>query len=418
MGEKGIVIIGASHAGVQAAASLREAGYSGPLRLIGDEVGVPYHRPPLSKAYLTGKAAEVQPLRAEVFFEQNAIERIEGVAATAIDPEGKSVRLEDGRVIGFDHLVLATGSRARRLDVPGRDLPGIFQLRDQRDAAAIRDALGNARRAVVVGAGFIGLEFAAVAADRGLACTVVEAAGAALGRALSRPMADYLVDWHCQRGVDFRFNETITGFETGPSGRVAYLRTRSGDRIDADLVLVGIGADAETVLAETAGLQADNGILVDAYLGTSVPHISAIGDCARFPQPGTGKATRLESVQNATDQARALALTLTGKPTAYEAVPWFWSDQGALKLQMAGLSAGCDEAVVSGDPASGRFSVYCFRDGVLESVESINRPADHMAARQVLKAGRRGTGPRAFEVKEPGFSLKAFATGPGATVGA
>lgn len=408
MMDKGIVIIGAGHAGVQAAASLREAGFSGPLRLVGDESGTPYHRPPLSKAYITGKAADAQPLRADAFFDQHGIKRVAGIAAVAVDAKARTVSLENGETLDFDHLVLATGSRARKLDVPGANLSGIFQLRRREDAAAIRDALGQARRAVIVGAGFIGLEFAAVAAARGIDCTVIEAADAALCRALSKPMAEYLVGWHRENGVDFRFNQCVAAFEAGDNGRVTAVHTVAGDVIPADIVLVGIGADAETALAEKAGLKTGGGIIVDAYLRTSSPFVSAIGDCARFSHPRTGEPIRLESVQNATDQARNLALTLTGQPVPYAAIPWFWSDQGPLKLQMAGLSSGCDDAVVGGDPATGRFSVYCFRDGVLASVESINRPADHMAARNVLKACRPGAGPDVHQVKDPGFSLKNF----------
>ena len=405
MNENGIVIIGAGHAGVQAAASLREAGFAGPLKLVDNENEHPYHKPPLSKAYMTGAAAEAQPLRAGVFFEKNGIERLCGTAVSAIDPAGQFITLADGRVLPFGHLILATGSVARRLNVPGGDLAGIHQLRTRADAQALRDAFADARRAVIIGAGFIGLEFAAVAAARGVETTVIEASDAILKRALSRPMAEYLHERHRAEGVTFRFQETVESFIPAEDGRVDAVRTASGDEIPADIVLVGIGADAATDLARQAGLEVGNGISVDDRLQTSAETISAIGDCVSFPHPQAETPIRLESVQNATDQARYLARTLTGSPASYDAVPWFWSDQGPLKLQIAGLSQGHDRTVLRGDMASGRFSVFCFRNDDLVAAESINQAADHMAMRRILKGDRR---PSPSQIADPEFSLKAF----------
>lgn len=406
MNENGIVIIGAGHAGVQAAASLREAGFAGPLKLIDNETENPYHKPPLSKAYLTGATAEAQPLRAGVFFEQNNIERLSGMAVSTIDPTGRLITLADGRVLPFGHLILATGSTARRLTVPGSDLTGIYQLRTRADAHALRDAFAGARRTVIIGAGFIGLEFATVAAAHGIETTVIEASDAILKRALSRPMADYLHAWHRAQGVTFRFQETVVACIPASNGRVGAVQTASGDEIPADIVLVGIGADAETTLARQAGLAVGNGIVVGDLLSTSAANISAIGDCALFPHPQAEMPIRLESVQNATDQGRCLARTLTGSPTSYDAVPWFWSDQGSLKLQIAGLSQGHDRTVLRGDMASGRFSVFCFRGDSLVAAESINQVADHMAMRRILKGVGR---PSPGQVADPEFSLKAFA---------
>ena len=406
MNENGIVIIGAGHAGVQAAASLREAGFTGPLKLVDNENEHPYHKPPLSKAYLTGAAADAQPLRAGVFFEQNGIERLSGTRVSAIDPTGQLITLANGRVLPFGHLILATGSTARRLNVPGSDLHGIYQLRTRADAQILRDAFTGARRAVIIGAGFIGLEFAAVAATRGIETTVIEASDAILKRALSRPMAEYLHERHRAAGVTFRFQETVAAFLPAEGGRVGAVRTAAGDDIPADIVLVGIGADAETGLARQAGLAVGNGIIVDHQLRTSAKNISAIGDCALFPHPQAEMPIRLESVQNATDQARCLARSLTGSPTSYDAVPWFWSDQGPLKLQIAGLSQGHDRTVLRGDMASGRFSVFCFRGDYLVAAESINQAADHMAMRRILKGVRR---PSPSQVADAEFSLKAFA---------
>lgn len=406
-----IVIAGAGQAGFQAAASLREAGFSGSLSLIGEEAALPYQRPPLSKAYLAGKTDDRGLLlRQESFFAEHRIEHRPGIRVTAIDRAGRSVRLSDGEDLSYDHLILATGTRNRALPVPGADLAGVHQLRSLDEADALRAAIGGIHRIVVVGAGFIGLEFAAVCAARGLSVTVIEAAERVMARAVSPETSAAFRSFHEEAGVTFLFGAGVTAIE-GEGGRVAAVRTDDGKSLPADLVLVGIGVVPNQELAAEAGLAVRDGIEIDAFLATSDPAISAIGDCVRFPSrfasgmPG-GDRVRIESVQNAVDQARCLAARLTGRPAAYDAVPWFWSDQGPRKLQIAGLAAPTDASVLR--RAGAGFSVFRFRDDALSAVESVDRPADHMAARRLLAAGKALTPGQAAD---PGFDLKALATG-------
>jgi 3-phenylpropionate/trans-cinnamate dioxygenase ferredoxin reductase subunit len=398
-----IVIVGAGQAGLQAAVSLREAGYDGSLTLVGDEPGLPYQRPPLSKAYLLGKMpASGLELRGSDFLAAKAIELVQCDPAISIDRQGQRVWLASGRGLGYDHLVLATGARRRELKVPGSDLPGIHYLRTRADAEMLKERLTHARRALVVGGGFIGLEFAAVAADRGLACTGIEAAPALLGRAVSMVTADHIRHTHEAQGTRFLFGAGVSRFEAGSDGRVAGAVTSSGEALPADLVLVGIGVLANDDLAQGAGLATEGGIVVDQTLRTSDRSISAIGDCALAPHPQAERPLRIESVQNGIDQGRHLARILMGGGEPYAALPWFWSDQGSIKLQIAGLTSGHDRAVVRGDPTAGRFSVFCYRGETLLGVESLNRPTDHMAARRFVSTSR---APSAEQVSDQDFEL-------------
>lgn len=402
-----VLVLGTGQAGFQAAASLREEGFEGRVVLVGDEPGLPYQRPPLSKAYLTGKAdANAVRLRPERFFAEHRLELRAGERAARIDRAGRRVALGSGEVLPYDHLVLALGSRNRALPVPGAGLDGVAQLRTLAEAEALRRRLDTVRQAVVVGAGFIGLEFAAVAAARGVRVTVVEAAGRPMARSLSAEMSDFFRGAHERQGVRFAFGAAVVRV-VGADGRATAVETAGGRRFPADLVLVGIGVVPNAELAAEAGLAVADGIVVDERLATSDPAISAIGDCARHPHrshDGT-LPVRIESVQNAVDQARCVAARLAGKrPTApYAAVPWFWSDQGALKLQIAGLATPHDRAVLRGDPAQGAFSVFCYRGGRLLGVESVNRPLDHVLARKMLANGMDIAPERAAD---PGFDLK------------
>lgn len=405
----GVVIVGAGQAGFQTAASLREAGFADPITLIGDERTLPYQRPPLSKAYLAGKTdAEGLLLRPASYLAEHRIEH-RVARASRIDRDDRRLMLDDGTDLPYDHLVLATGSRNRTLPAPGADLPGVHQLRSLDDANGLRSAIETAKSIVVVGAGFIGLEFAAVCAGRGLAVTVIEAADRPMARAVSGETADALRIAHEAMGVIFQFRAGVTGIESH-DGRAAAVLTADGGRIPADLVLVGIGVVPNQELAERAELPARDGIEIDAFLATGDSAISAIGDCARFPTRfaagmSRGDRVRIESVQNAIDQGRCLAARLMGRPVAYDAVPWFWSDQGRYKLQIAGLSDTADGSVVRG--GGDAFSVFRFRDGRLRAVESVNRGADHMAARRILALGRNLT---PAEAADPAFDLKALAT--------
>jgi len=400
-----VVVIGAGHAGVQVADALRAGGHDGPISLVGDEPVLPYQRPPLSKEHLApGGTPAPLPLRAERFFTDRRIDLRTGVTATALDRASRTVLLQDGAALPYDVLVLATGAANRMPAVPGADLAGIHALRTLADAQALRAGLSRARSVLVVGAGFVGLEVAAAARAHGSAVTVLEAADRPLARALSREAACHVAEVHRRTGTDLRLGEAVAAF-TGRRGRVTGAVSGAGSEYRADLVLVGTGVVPRTALAAAAGLPVADGIVVDEGLRTPDPAIYAVGDCASHPSVHTGTRIRLESVQNATDQGRHVAAVILGDARPYTEVPWFWSHQGALKLQIAGVRLPDDENVLCGDPATGRFSVCCFRDGRLVAVESLNRPADHMAARRLLAAGR---SPEPGQLRDPAFCLKEF----------
>lgn len=404
--DAGVVVVGGGQAGTQVAESLRAAGYAGRVTVVAGEPGAPYQRPPLSKDHLqAGPAPEPLPLRGPAFFADRRIALRSGVRAEAIDRGRRTVRLADGTGLPYGHLVLATGAANRSLRCPGAELPGIHGLRTLPDAEALRRGLATAREVLVVGAGFIGLELAAAARARGAAVTVLEFAPRPMARALTPVTGDWFAAAHRRLGVELRLNEGIDSFEAGPDGRVATAVSTAGRRYPADLVVVGVGVDPDTALASAAGLAVGNGIVVDAALRTADPRILAVGDCANFPSVHTGGRVRIESVQNATDQGRRAARTILGEVGAYDDVPWFWSVQGPHRLQIAGLSTASDRTVVVGDPASGRFSVLCFRQGLLTAVESVNRPSDHAAARRIVGTA----GPDPEEAAVPGFDLKTYA---------
>lgn len=399
-----VVIVGAGQAGYQTAASLRQEGFEGCITLIGDEPGVPYQRPPLSKAYLLGKIGTTAlRFRTHEWFEQQRVERIEARVAR-IDREAQRVELANSEPVPYDHLVLATGARNRVPPIEGIELDGVFGIRTLEHADALAPRVAAVRDVVVIGAGFIGLEFAAVAAAKGLSVHVVELGTRPMARALSTHMSTLFSAAHAGWGVKFDFGQTVARL-VGENGRVVGVETGDGRRLPAQLVVYGIGVLPNADLAADAGLAVHNGICVDAQLLTSDPSISAIGDAVNFPSAWSDAPIRLESVQNAVDQARNVAARLTGKPVAYTALPWFWSDQGDLKLQIAGLSDGHDETVLLGSSESRQLSVLCFRSGRLIAVESCNRPGDHMASRKLLA---RAALPTIAQAAAPGFDLKEF----------
>jgi 3-phenylpropionate/trans-cinnamate dioxygenase ferredoxin reductase subunit len=320
-----------------------------------------------------------------------------------IDRERHHVTTGDGRRIEYEHLVLATGARNRLL--PGWDsaTSGLLTLRTLHDAHALREALNRSKRAVIVGAGFLGLEFAAVAAKRGVSVSVIEASSNLMSRAVSAPVADAFREHHESLGVRFSFDSGVKRICT-EAGRVIGAETTDGVLHEADLVVVSIGVIPNVELAKEAGLEIANGIVVDLNLATSDPSISALGDCAAFPSRFAFGNCRIESVQNAVDQARYLAQRLTGHTHDFEAVPWFWSDQGGVKLQIAGVAMSrADEIVLRGDRAGLKFSAYGFSKGKLVAVESVNRPADHIAARRLLAADAPVTPAQAADLQ---FDLK------------
>lgn len=385
MTEDGIVIVGAGQAGYQLANSLRDAGFGAPLTLIGDEAELPYQRPPLSKAFLSGATgAGAVTFQQRPHFEAKRIALRLGEKVARIDRDARRVVFADGASLGYDRLVLATGAANRVL--PGSEgIAGIHSIRTLADARAIRSALETSRNAVVIGGGFLGLEFAAVARERGVSVSIVEAGGRLMGRAISQPMSQAFQAHHAALGSALFLGAGIRRL-IAEGGNVSAVELADGTMLPADLVVVGIGVAPNTALAQEAGLDCANGILVDACLATSDPRIFALGDCAVFPSRFSLHPARLESIQNAVDQARHLAAVLTGSGAAYDSVPWFWSDQGGAKLQIAGLAQDIDEEVLRGDVAGMKFSVFRFRGGRLAAVESVNRPADHMAARRLLTA--------------------------------
>ena len=376
------IIAGAGHAGGQSAISLRQAGYEGRIIVCGAEPFPPYQRPPLSKKYLSGELALARVfLRPESFWSKNDIELRLGNAVREIDPEHRAVVLEDGESLAFTDLVMATGSRPRRLHAPGANLGNIFYLRSLEDADAISSALAEGRRLVVVGGGYIGLEIASTAKGLGLEVCVIEAADRILARVTAPEMSDYYTRAHRARGIDVRLSTALTSFEGNGTVRGVVC---GAETIPADVVVIGIGILPEVELAASAGIRCDDGIVVDERCATSAGHVYAVGDCTRHPNPILGRTLRLESVQNALEQARTAASNIAGTPTRYEQVPWFWSDQFDLKLQMVGMSQGCDSTVLRGSMDADDFAMFYLKDGVLIAVDAVNRPREFMACRKLV----------------------------------
>ncbi|MER8580193.1 FAD-dependent oxidoreductase [Mesorhizobium sp. M1423] len=384
--KNGVVIVGAGHAGVQAAASLREEGYDGPVILIGDENELPYHKPPLSKTFIKDQQAKPQPLRGEAFYTGSAIDYRPGLRIERIDVGGRRLEISGGGVLPFERLVLATGARPRLLPLPGSELSGVVSLRSLGDARLIRELSVQSEEVVILGGGFIGLEIAATLTAAGRKVTVVEAVDLLLGRAVAPVIASHVRQRLEATGVRILTGTTIERLE-GENGRVSAAITSSGERLPAQMVVIGIGVVPNVELAEAAGIAIANGIRVDQQMRTSVPEILAIGDAASYRHWFTGGDVRLESVQNATDHARLAARTIVGHADNYSAVPWFWSDIGDMKLQMVGLIAGGDSHVVLGDVAENKFSIYHYAASRLLGIESVNRPGDHMLGRKMLGAG-------------------------------
>ncbi|KAF3996165.1 NAD(P)/FAD-dependent oxidoreductase [Glaciimonas immobilis] len=399
-----VVIVGAGQAGYQVAASLRQEGFQGEVTLIGDEAGLPYQRPPLSKAYMLGKIGVTNlRFRPAEYYAEHRITLV-NEAVSAIDRTNRRVSLASGAAIGYDHLVLAVGAHNRVLPVPGADLDGVFGLKTMVDADALIPRLKDVRNVIVIGAGFIGLEFAAVASALGASVHVLELGDRPMARAVSVEMSEAFRAAHESWGVHLDFHQGLTQIE-GTDGKVTGVVTTDGRKLPADLVVFGIGVIPNIRLAAEAGLDIDNGIKVDANLLTQDPSISAIGDAAAFPSHLVDRYIRLESVQNAVDQARNVAARIVGKPAPYSALPWFWTDQRDLKLQIVGLHDGADATVVLGSAADKQMSVLCFRRNQLVAVETLNRPGDHMAARRVLARAPLLT-PQVASVE--GFDFKAW----------
>ena len=383
----GVVIIGAGQAGYQTAASLRAEGYDGSIALIGEEPHVPYQRPPLSKAFVLGKQDQTRVLlRPASYYADHKIELLSGERATAIERTTRQVLLKSGRRIRYSKLVLALGARNRALPIPGAELDGVRYLRTLGEAVEIKQRLEQAQSVAVIGGGFVGLEIAAAARALGKPVTVLEALPRLMARAVAPATSEFVHAVHAAQGTRIMMEARVRQIR-GDSGKARAVALEEGEAVEADLVIIGVGIVPNTDLAEQAGLTIENGIATDTRLKTADENIFAAGDCAQYPSAFAGSRVRLESVQNAVDHGVCIARNIAGKAEDYKAVPWFWSDQFDMRLQMAGLSAGADRSATRGDQTSGKFSVFHFRGEKLCAVESVNRPADHIAARKLLASG-------------------------------
>ncbi|HEY1710112.1 MAG TPA: FAD-dependent oxidoreductase [Rhizomicrobium sp.] len=376
-----IVIIGAGQSGAQAVASLRSEGFDGAITMIGDEPFAPYQRPPLSKTYLMGTLERERLfLKPDAFYAEARCEMILGVGATRIDRAAKTVTLADGRSISYDKLLLATGSRVRRIPVPGADLSGIFYLRGIADVDSLRTAFQSVKHLAIVGGGYIGLEVAAVGRKAGLEVTVFEAMDRVMARAVSKPVSDFYEKIHREAGVSLLLNTGVERFEG--DGKLESV-VAGGKHYPAEVALVGIGIGPNVELAKDAGLACDDGIVVNNAACTADPDIFAAGDCTKHTGR-EGLSIRLECVQNAIDQAKHAALAMVGKPANYREVPWFWSDQYDLKLQIAGLLRPTDRMVLRGYPAARKFAVFHLRDGKVAAVEAVNAASEYLMGRKMI----------------------------------
>lgn len=380
------IIIGAGHAGSQAAISLRQEGYAGDIVLINDETDIPYHKPPLSKSYLKAPEHGGLVLRPESAYRDNNIEMLFGHRVEGVSLTERTMTLDDGRVLGWSDLVFATGARARIPDMPGIDLDGVVTLRRMEDARRIADLMPTIADAVIIGGGFIGLEMAHSAISLGKNTVLIEAAPRVLARSVTTQISAHVEARSRAAGITLLTGLGVMAIE-GENGRVTGVKASDGTVFPADIVVIGTGALPNVELAADAGLVIDNGIVVNDHMRTSADHVYAIGDCVSYDHFHAGRRVRLESVQNATDQAKHVARSIVGRATPFREVAWFWSDQGDMKLQTAGLSFDADRHILSGNPDDNAFSVFHFAGDRLVAVDSINRPADHMIARRLLAAG-------------------------------
>jgi 3-phenylpropionate/trans-cinnamate dioxygenase ferredoxin reductase subunit len=382
-----IVIVGAGQSGAQAVATLRSEGFAGDITLVGDEPYAPYQRPPLSKAYLMGTMERDRLfLKPDAFYREAKCDLILGVAATKIERDAHKVILSDGRALAYDKLLLATGSRVRPIRCPGSELSGIHYLRGIADVDALRELVGQGKKLAIVGGGYIGLEVAAVAAKRGVDVTVFEAMDRLMARAVSVPVSDFYAKVHRAAGVKVLLDTGVEAFEG--TDKLEAIRA-GGKSYPTDVALVGIGIVPNVELAREAGLGCDDGIVVnERSAATGDPAIFAAGDCTRhIGREGT--ALRLECVQNAIDQAKHAALSMLGKPSVYKEVPWFWSDQYDLKLQIAGLARPTDHLVLRGSPDARKFAVFHLRDGAIAAVEAVNAAPEYLVGKRLIAEGKK-----------------------------
>ena len=386
MPEPGVVIVGAGHAGGSAVALLRQYGYDGAITLVGAEPIAPYQRPPLSKAWLKGEAdAEALMLRPESFYTENNITLLLSAVVERIDRNARQVVWARGGVVAYETLILATGARARRIPLPGLELDGVMELRTAADADGLKAALGPGKRLAVIGGGYIGLEAAASARAVGAEVVVIEREARVLARVACEALSSFFQDYHHQHGVHFILGAGVEAI-VGADGRAAAVKLAGDTLVEADAFLVGVGAVPNQELAEAAGLHCSDGIVVDLEARTSDPAIFAIGDCTRRPMPiYGGRMHRLESVPNALEQAKQAASAITGRAPPAGEVPWFWSDQYDLKLQIAGLPFEATQIVIRGEPSSAKFAVYHLdAENHVQAVEAINAGPEFMGGRLLI----------------------------------
>ncbi|HSW14577.1 MAG TPA: FAD-dependent oxidoreductase [Solimonas sp.] len=377
------VIVGAGQAGSDLASSLRQLGYAGRIVLLGEEQAIPYRRPPLSKAFLSGDITEeALYIKTREAYAKHGIELHTGARVTAIDRVAHSVTLADGSACTYSKLALTTGGRARRLDLPGAGHPNVHYVRTIDDIRQLRERFKPGQRLVIVGGGYIGLEAASVGIKKELKVTLVEALPRLLARVTGAELSQYYDSVHRRHGVDIRLGVGVQALEG--NGKAEAVVLQDGTRLPADIVIVGIGLIPNTELAQQCGVAVDNGILVDLYSQTSDPDIVAAGDCTNHDNGFLGRRIRLESVPNASEQARVAAATICGKQVPHASVPWFWSDQYNLKLQMAGLSQGHDRVVVRGSMEQDSFAAFYLQDGVVIAVDTVNRPQDFMFGKKIV----------------------------------
>jgi 3-phenylpropionate/trans-cinnamate dioxygenase ferredoxin reductase component len=398
-----IAIVGAGQAAVQAIDTLRRKGFTGGIELIGDEPGLPYQRPPLSKKYLAGQLeAERLLLRSADFYAEQAVSLRLGRRVLEVDRRAQRLRLDDGALVAYDGLLLATGCRPRSLPIPGSELPGVLALRTIDDALRIRAELAPGGRLVIVGGGYIGLEVAATYRELGAEVTVLEMADRAMIRVTSSEVSAFYQAEHARHGVRIACGERVSAFAADPSsGRVAAVICDDGSQHRAELVLVGVGAAPNDELARAAGLRCDNGIVVDEFCRSSDPNIYAAGDCTDHPSLHYGRRVRVESVDNAFEQGVCAGLGLLGTPTAHTKIPRFWSDQYDLKMIIVGESQGFDATVMRGDPVRRSFSVCYLREGELIAIDTVNSPRDQLVARKLIAARMRPDVDKLADPKTP-----------------
>jgi 3-phenylpropionate/trans-cinnamate dioxygenase ferredoxin reductase subunit len=386
MTDQRVLIVGTGQAGFQAAASLRQEGYGGDILMVGEEAALPYQRPPLSKAYLREGKVERLTFRVAEFYQQNAIDLRTGLRVHAIDRRCRTALLGDGETVAFSHLILATGASNRKLPLAGITGRNVMQLRTLSHADTVRKQMARSERIAVIGGGFIGLEFGAMANSLRKRVVVIEAQPRLMARAVSPPMSEFFLRGHRASGIEVRLGHAVTRLEIASDGNVEGVVLSNGELIVCDMMLVAVGVVPNTELAEQSGLETENGIVVDPFLMTSDPNISAVGDCVCFPM--YGGRLRLESVQNAVDQARCVARRIVGRMEPYAKMPWFWSDQGPYKLQIAGLVRPMAKTVVRANSEATKIVTFSFESGFLTAVETVNQPGDHMAARKALESPR------------------------------